>query len=129
VNDDPSLIVRRTATVKTPVSFDRLEWLALPGLRVAGRLNVMVGVEKDRRVAGRGIATREHGGLPVTGRIRKRLCHYVDVLKNPQRANSFGDELGGTTDVLGGKPIPGHTGNSHQRLEGLEGFGKRCDDS
>jgi hypothetical protein len=120
MNDNPGLIVCSPTAIESSVAFGRLERFAIPGMRVPGRLNIMVGIEQDGRVPGRGISTSKYGRLPVAGCIRKRLGDYVDLLKNPETANALRDKLGGTPNLLGRETIPRHARNPHQRFEGFE---------
>jgi hypothetical protein len=113
VNDHPGLVVRRSSTVESLVTFHGFKWLALPRCAIAGRLDVVVGIQQDRRIAGCGISTRKHRGLTVPGGIGKRFANHLNVLENSQPANSLGHELGGTTNFLRRKPVPRNTRNSN----------------
>ena len=63
VNRDPGLVIGRTAAKKASLAFSRLEWRRLPELGGPGRLNVMMGVQQNRRRPGRSCDGAEHGRM------------------------------------------------------------------
>src|SRR6266545_4334492 len=111
VRGDPGLVVGGPAAVQAPIPFDRRERRAGPGARIAGRLDVMVGVEQDGRLARWRRAAGEHRGLAALDAVED-----LD-LGRPGAAEQPGRHLRAATHLRRGAGIGAHGRDLDQGFE------------
>ncbi|MGO4120872.1 hypothetical protein [Arthrobacter sp. YAF16] len=119
MGQDPCLVIRGAAAVEAAVAFDGGERLGLPEPEVAGRLDVVVGVEQDGGLAGCGGAACDDG-RPARGSILLVAAQDPDVLE-AAAADQFGDGVGAGIQRSRIEAGPGDARDRHERLQLLDG--------
>ena len=126
VGADAGLVVGGAAAEEPAVALGGDEGVARPVRRLAGRLDVVVGVEQDGRGArGRGPPGDHRGGA---GRaVRARRAEQLD-LGQAGLAQQPGDLVGGAPDVLLVERGGAHARHGHERPELLDDLGHEAGD-
>ena len=111
---DAGLVVGRAATPEPTVLLHGLERLGVPQFALARRLDVVVGVQQDRRVPGcRGLAG-DDGGVPR--RVPEGLAQDLHAVEG-QAPEQAGDGLGTALEVGGVERVPRDAGDRHEGAE------------
>ncbi|MFN8076251.1 MAG: EAL domain-containing protein [Kineosporiaceae bacterium] len=119
VHDDARLVVGRPAPVQAFPPQRRLEGGGGPGVRVPGRLHVVVGVEQDARRPGRAGDVGEDGGRPTLDRDG---AHVLDA--GPAQQADDGVRAGGQDGVaLRGAQLGRDARHGDQATEAFDGLG------
>ena len=124
VRDDPGLVVGRAAAVQAPVALGRARTGGVPVGVVAGRLDVVVRVEQDRRGSRRGRAAADDGRAPARPSTPVRRTW---TSSRPAPRSSAGDGVGARGDVRLVELGVRDARDPHERLEvGAQGAEERA---
>ena len=113
VDEDARLVVGRAAAPQAPVLLGRLERLRLPLLLVAGGLDVVMGVEEERRPPG--------GLQPLAVRVGMRVRHLEELdVVDADAAQEIAGGLARSTHLLFVESLERDAGDAHQLLQLVE---------
>ena len=110
VGDDPRLVVGGAPPVEAPVPLHGLERLTVPSVVFARGLDVVVGIEQDRRRA------RWSGDRTEHRRVGAVEFEEADVV-HAGFAEEVGGGFGGASHLRRIEPVGAHRGDADQALE------------
>ena len=127
MGEDAGLVIRRTAAEEPAVAFDGGEGVGFPQRQVAGGLDIVVGIQQNRRLARVGRAARDDGGS--AGRpVLLVAAEDPDVVETagPDEA---GDGVGAAVQRGRIKAWPGDARNGNKVRQLADRFAERFGNS
>ena len=136
VRHDAGLVIRRSPAEQTVTANRRFERGRLPVFVFSGRLDVVVCVQQDGRLAVSSGARREHRGLAKPGAVVEFCPRDLDFLEDAEVLQERLHGRRAVRDVLRVEPVPGNRWDANEagqvgnraRKPGLHRVGELLDE-